>query len=168
MASDKFTSLEAARKARELAKEQAKAERASAAEQRAEVKRAIKASVSKTAFAPPLTIDDALSDPVVLASEKLWREIMRQTHEDLDLLSQAKRAASSVALNVAEGMGHTTAGKRIFHYNVARGSAFECTIACKLLGLKAAFVLARNVANDLSEMFPTSDDVDLESVEEVK
>ncbi|HEX6243431.1 MAG TPA: four helix bundle protein [Polyangiales bacterium] len=43
---------------------------------------------------------------------------------DRDLLRQLKRAASSVALNLAEGLG-TTAGNRELRFQTALGSAKE-------------------------------------------
>ena len=43
---------------------------------------------------------------------------------DRDLADQVQRAASSVALNLAEGQGQV-GGNRRRHYQIAAGSAFE-------------------------------------------
>jgi four helix bundle protein len=56
---------------------------------------------------------------------------------DRDLVCQARRAAQSVLLNVAEGSGHT-AGNRRMRYRTALGSMHEtaaCLDAAEALGL---------------------------------
>jgi four helix bundle protein len=43
-----------------------------------------------------------------------------------DLADQLRRAAQSVAQNIAEGCGRTTRADKAKHYAIARGSAMEC------------------------------------------
>jgi four helix bundle protein len=56
------------------------------------------------------------------------------------LADQLKRAALSVPVNVAEGVGRTSAADRRRHYAIARGSAVECAAildACRILEIAA-------------------------------
>ena len=47
------------------------------------------------------------------------------------LAGQLTRAANSVVLNIAEGAAHFSAGKKIYHYQLAYGSAEECIAALR-------------------------------------
>jgi len=60
---------------------------------------------------------------------KLLRPVVAavQIH-DADLADQLKRAASSISLNLAEGMG-SAKGNKQKHYSIARGSANEVRAA---------------------------------------
>jgi four helix bundle protein len=52
------------------------------------------------------------------------------------IIDQLKRASISIVLNIAEGAGHPSLGKRQHHYAIARGSALECGSildVCKIL-----------------------------------
>lgn len=42
------------------------------------------------------------------------------------LANQARRASTSILLNIAEAAGKQTSKERKYHYSVARGSAYEC------------------------------------------
>jgi four helix bundle protein len=56
------------------------------------------------------------------------------------LADQLKGAALSVPVNVAEGVGRTSAADRRRHYAIARGSAMECAAildACRILEIAA-------------------------------
>lgn len=60
------------------------------------------------------------------------------------LADQLKRAALSVPVNVAEGVGRTSAADRRRHYAIARGSAMECAAildACRILEIAATGLL---------------------------
>ena len=62
-----------------------------------------------------------------------WVRQVSWPRGDADLGDQARRAAASVVLNIAEGHAHT--GKaRLHHYRIARGSAAEL---CAVLDLVA-------------------------------
>jgi four helix bundle protein len=45
------------------------------------------------------------------------------------IVDQLRRSASSVPLNIAEGVGRTGTGDSSRHYSIARGSAMECGAA---------------------------------------
>ena len=49
------------------------------------------------------------------------------------LRDQFNRAASSVALNIAEGFGSFSSGVKRRHYEIARGSAMECVAILDLV-----------------------------------
>jgi four helix bundle protein len=61
-------------------------------------------------------------------------------HHDRDLGSQLKRAASSVALNIAEGSG-SFGGVRTARYRTALGSARE-TLSCLQVAQRFGYVEA--------------------------
>ena len=73
---------------------------------------------------------------------------------DAELRSQAKRAATSVGLNIAEGAGHRGA-MRAKHFRVARASAAEVAAAYDLaeaLGELAPAEQVADLANQLAAM----------------
>ena len=45
------------------------------------------------------------------------------------LKDQALRCAHSVLFNIAEGAGHWSPGKKVYHYQLSRGSSWECKAA---------------------------------------
>jgi four helix bundle protein len=65
------------------------------------------------------------------------------------LADQLKRAALSVPVNVAEGVGRTSLADRRRHYAIARGSAMECGAildACRVLELAPTELLRQGRA----------------------
>lgn len=50
-----------------------------------------------------------------------------------DICNQLRRAASSIALNIAEGAGKTGASDKKRYYSIARGSTLECAAIFDLL-----------------------------------
>ena len=53
------------------------------------------------------------------------------------LADQLRRAAASVPLNIAEGVGKTTPAERIHVHRIARGEALECAAALDVVRLLA-------------------------------
>jgi four helix bundle protein len=71
------------------------------------------------------------------------------------LTEQAERTAESIALNIAEGAAHRSAGQKVRHYNIARASTGELIACLDLLRQRdpRAFVTpARNNAMQVSRM----------------
>jgi four helix bundle protein len=59
--------------------------------------------------------------------------------ERFDLTSQARRAANSIVLNIAEGSGRGTKKDFSHFLDMARGSTFE-TVACFFIAEKQSYV----------------------------
>src|ERR687891_85409 len=59
--------------------------------------------------------------------------------ERFDLTSQAKRAANSIALNIAEGSGRGTKKDFSHFLDMAMGSTFE-TVACFFIAEKRSYI----------------------------
>ena len=61
------------------------------------------------------------------------------------LADQLRRAAFSIPVNVAEGVGRSSVGDRRRHFAIARGSAMECAAildVCGVLGLAEALLVS--------------------------
>lgn len=64
-------------------------------------------------------------------ARKLAVLVKQSPIDDAELRNQSKRAAMSVACNVAESCGYDGAAKQRF-FKIARGSAFEVAIAYEI------------------------------------
>ena len=68
---------------------------------------------------------------VYKVARELSREVYRLTrkvrprHDRGDLLNQVFRCTASIPLNIAEGSGETSAGRKAYFYRISRGSATE-------------------------------------------
>ncbi len=62
--------------------------------------------------------------------ERLANALPRGNHE---LADQARRAAMSVVLNLAEGAGEFSPGEKARFYRIARRSATECSAAMDIM-----------------------------------
>ena len=72
-----------------------------------------------------------IEDSAIELAASMRELLVRLARCDRDLATQIRRATSSVALNVAEGMGRI--GKdRLHHYRVAKGSALEVKAGLRL------------------------------------
>ena len=59
-----------------------------------------------------------------------------------DRENQLRRAADSIALNLAEGVGRGPGKSRAYHFGVARGSASECAAVLAVLRIHGKDVAA--------------------------
>ena len=80
----------------------------------------------------------------------VYRLARRVAVDDKDLARQMRRAVSSAALNMAEGM-HGQGGHRTARFHVAMGSARE-TRACLDVCIAAQFVERRKIAAELDRI----------------
>jgi len=56
-------------------------------------------------------------------------QVVRDCRVHKDLAIQLVRAADSTILNLAEGAGNYSPGRKRFHYEIAHGSAAKCIAA---------------------------------------
>src|SRR5688572_10471916 len=72
---------------------------------------------------------------VCRVARELSRELHRITrnvrprHDRGDILSQVYRCTASIPLNIAEGSGETSTGRKAYFYRISRGSATELSAA---------------------------------------
>ena len=72
---------------------------------------------------------------VYRVARELSREVCRLTkkarrkRERRDMVDQVNRATASIPLNLAEGSGETSDGRKAYFYRIARGSATELSAA---------------------------------------
>ncbi len=83
-------------------------------------------SVQATAQAPHPLLDAQRLDcyQVAVQFASVASKLIPRGHSDLR--SQLSRAAASVVLNLAEGVGRRGRAERPHFYSIARGSAMEC------------------------------------------
>src|SRR5687768_17446381 len=55
--------------------------------------------------------------------------IVKRARCPRSLKDQAVRCAQSIVLNIAEGAGHMSPGKKIYHYQLGHGESWECIAA---------------------------------------
>jgi four helix bundle protein len=93
---------------------------------------------------------------VFIASKEFVRECYRLSklypdEENLDMISQIRRAALSVHLNIAEGCSRKSVAERKRYYEVARGSiieidaAFDIADALNYIQKEKVTILEKNV-----------------------
>jgi four helix bundle protein len=63
---------------------------------------------------------------LALQFEERLEELLSRARCSASLKEQLLRAAESAILNIAEGSGHTSRGRKVYHYQVAHGSIAEC------------------------------------------
>ena len=72
---------------------------------------------------------------VYLVARQLCRESnrlitkARKKHQRRDIVDQVHRAESSIPLNIAEGSGEESVGRKAYFYRIARASATELSAA---------------------------------------
>jgi four helix bundle protein len=66
-----------------------------------------------------------LAQQLGLAVDQVVRDCRVRKHLEIQLV----RAADSTLLNIAEGAGNYSPGRKRFHYEIAHGSAAECIAA---------------------------------------
>lgn len=79
----------------------------------------------------------------------VFRLLARLPHGEREIRDQLKRAAMSIALNIAEGTGKPTQADRARYHAIARGSAMECGAlldVCRIAGMLPAEELAQGKA----------------------
>lgn len=77
--------------------------------------------------------------PVYIKSEQVYQklsEVFADKNINLALKDQLRRAASSIALNIAEGAGRFHKNDKKNFYLIARGSANECVAILRLLKIE--------------------------------
>ncbi|MGQ0814443.1 MAG: four helix bundle protein [Gemmatimonadota bacterium] len=64
-------------------------------------------------------------------SREVYRLIKKARNrcDRLDLIDQINRSLASIPLNIAEGSGETSVGRKAYFYRIARGSATELSAA---------------------------------------
>jgi four helix bundle protein len=81
--------------------------------------------------------------------------IARVSARNGSLADQLRRSAESIVLNIAEGAGHYSPGRKIYHYQLARGSAAECIAALTQVNRRRpseVIASSRRSANMISAM----------------
>ena len=68
----------------------------------------------------------------------VFRSVPKIPRGNSVLVDQWRRAAMSVALNIAEGVGKTSEADRMNRYAIARGEAMECGAIIDVVGLLGA------------------------------
>jgi four helix bundle protein len=95
--------------------------------------------------------------PVYIKSEQVYQklgEIFANKSISLALKDQLRRAASSIALNIAEGAGKFHKNDKKNFYLIARGSTNECVAILRLLKIENRISenLFKSIYADLTEI----------------
>lgn len=85
-----------------------------------------------------------LAQDLAVSADGIARSLVRSP----SLADQLRRASESVVLNIAEGAAHFTTGRKIYHYQTARGSAAECLAALNHVNRLRPSDAARSARNN--------------------
>ena len=98
----------------------------------------------------PAEDDSMLSKFKAYQSAKEFYRACEDLRGSRILTQQLLRAASSIALNLAEGSGRMSAKEKQHYYRMALGSTRECQAALDLLGTKDVVLISK--ADELGAM----------------
>lgn len=83
-----------------------------------------------------------------------WTEVFFEsnTKKKISVLDQLERVSTSIALNIAEGNGKFTPNDKCKFFDIARGSAFECSSCLDVL-VKRKYIAEEDANNGKKILF---------------